>query len=136
MFLCSCRLGSARNPFKPQAPQQPWNAETHSRVEVVELGLAQRKAPIVRVQLPRDKAHRFPEDFCVVLAWFVDTLAQGWLPVDPLMLRLLRLVKLPLDAWEWGLWVGGSFLAQVRVTKVLVMRVSAGHLGFSKAHFL
>eukprot|EP00435_Cladocopium_sp_Y103_P068582 s151_g31.t1 len=33
-------------------------------------------------------------DFLVVLAWFVDTIAQGLLPLDPLMLRLLRLVKL------------------------------------------
>ena len=32
----------------------------------------------------------------MVLAWFVDTIAQGLLPLDPLMLRLLRLVKLQL----------------------------------------
>jgi hypothetical protein len=36
------------------------------------------------------------QDFLVVLAWFVDTIAQGLLPLDPLMLRLLRLVKLQL----------------------------------------
>lgn len=30
----------------------------------------------------------------MVLAWFVDTIAQGLLPLDPLLLRLLRLVKL------------------------------------------
>ena len=49
------------------------------------------------VHILRIQKHPWPfliQDFLVVLAWFVDTISQGLLPLDPLLLRLLRLVKL------------------------------------------
>lgn len=38
----------------------------------------------------------------MVLAWLIDTIAQGLLPLDPLLLRLLRLMKLFLATCELG----------------------------------
>ena len=63
-----------------------------------------------KIQIPIASLHQLNllvsmsrQDFLVVLAWFVDTIAQGLLPLDPLMLRLLRLVKLQLG-WRNPGW--------------------------------